>query len=371
MGLRRTERLVRSTILATPFMATNLLTHYEIAGRRHLEAALAQRARSGCGLVTISNHLSLFDDPMVLFKLLGIRHYSVESKCWWSTPCESNFSPSGSSSKDRFVRYFSDVSNMVFFARRGKLRKQVELVSEYAAIFEKRGGPELMSHLEAAAAREGQDVETWLRRFVTLGHQQHNAALNQVGMIEACARIATGDWLHFFPEGGRARTLHLRAPKKGVGKVLYHSEGAIILPICFYGMQDVWPVNATLPRLFKRVVVTIGEPVSSRQLAPLRAQQPGPEAFQALVDEAWESVSALRLTTLARYLGTAQAENMLRTDTPAAAAPAAEPIGSHASVPQVAEASGQAPCRPLRARRAAKEEISPSPAPTTSGNHPR
>ena len=327
MDLRRIERLVRSSILATPFRATNMASHYEIEGREHLEAALERRARTGGGLITISNHQSLFDDPIVLFQLVSPTHYSVETKAWWSTPCEHNFSPAGSTPKDRFVRYFSGVSNMVFFERPGKNGNGVRRVDDYAALLARRGGAGLARRVEAAAAAAGTDAETWLRRFVTTGDVDKLKALNQAGMIEACARVATGDWLHLFPEGGRSRTLSLRKPKRGVGKVIYHCPDAQVLPICFYGMHDVLPVKAALPRPFKKVVVTVGEPVPASRLDLLRRLPPSAETFQAVVEAAWESVVALRPNTLVKYLGPAKAEELLLAEAPAAYQPAGEVVG--------------------------------------------
>jgi len=75
------------------------------------------------------------------------------------------------------------------------------------------------------------------------------------------------------------------------------------LPFCFYGTQDVMPVNARLPRPFKRVVATIGPPLAAAELRELRAEAPRSEVYEALIDRAWQSVVALRGPTLARYLG--------------------------------------------------------------------
>jgi 1-acyl-sn-glycerol-3-phosphate acyltransferase len=333
--LRRWERLVRSEILATPFVVTNLLTRYEILGRENLETALAERQRRGCGMISISNHLSLFDDPMVFAELLGRRSFNVENKIWWSTPCESNFNPRGRGLAPGFVRYFSDVSNMVFFTRPTKVGHAIPLPDAYAPALMARGGPELVGRLEAEAARRGlPDVESLLRTYLTADPEHEgSSALDQTGMIEACARVGVGDWLHFFPEGTRSRTLHLKAPRKGVGKVIAFNPEALILPICFYGTQDVLPVKARAPRPFKRIVVTVGKPFEARRAIPRRASAPTPGFFQAVIDRAWTSVTTLRPMTLARYLGPAQAEALLRAEAPAAAAFAGERVGLPAQSP--------------------------------------
>lgn len=330
--LRRLERLVRSQILGAPFVAANMMTHWEFVGRENLSAALARRAEDGRGLVTISNHLSLFDDPLVIAEALGLRSFTVESKCWWSTPCESNFDPRGPGLAPRFVRYFSEVSNMVFFARLAKKGRPIELSTAYAPALSARGGPKLMERVEARAGALGLDPEQWLDRFLTKGDETSSLApLNQPGMVEACARVSLGDWLHFFPEGGRSRSLELRPARRGVGKVLYHNPDALVLPFCFYGTQEVMPVRSMLPRPFKRVVVTFGEPVEAHTL--LAGAKPTAESFEAVAQAAWRQVVQLRPATLIRYLGHRRAIAQLYLESQQAPADAVEPAPPAAPSP--------------------------------------
>ena len=191
-----------------------------------------------------------------------------------------------------------------------------------------------MDRLRDRAAREGVDLEQWLRRFVTPGQDQKMAALNQAGMVEACARVAVGDWIHFFPEGGRSRALHLRDPRRGVGKVLHRNPDAIVLPFCVYGTQDVMPIGSVLPRPGQRVVVTVGEPLRARDCIPSAAgTREGPAMFDAIAQQAWKEVKALRPLTLARYLGPAQATALLRAEAPAAYLPAGEAMAEPAQLP--------------------------------------
>ena len=304
---RRYERLLRSKILATPFVLSKLLSRFDIEGQEHLERAMARSKRTGRGLITISNHLSLFDDPLVLIAVLGQNNFTVETKWWWSTPCESNFSPQGKSLGSRFVRYFSDVANMVYFARPSK-KSRIKLPDSYMESMEQRGGAELTQRAEDQGRLLGVDGETYLRSFITPGDCERLAPLNQPGMMEACMRINTGNWLHFFPEGGRSRNLDLRPPKRGVGKVLYHCPNVDVIPICFYGTQDLMPVGAKLPRLGQRIAVTVGQPVPQRRMRALRRAPSSPEAYQAVVEGAWESVKSLRASTFARYKGEDPAE---------------------------------------------------------------
>jgi 1-acyl-sn-glycerol-3-phosphate acyltransferase len=299
--MSRLERRIRSSVFASTFTVANVLTRHEIFGQEHLLAAIGRSRCSGRGLITVSNHQSLFDDPMLIAALLGIRDLSCESKIWWSTPCQTNFSPNGKSLRDRFVRYFSDVSNMVFFARPGK-KGQIPVPDHYLESLSGFDRDEVRARIENRAAALGlPDGESYMRRFVTPGSPQHMAPLNQLGMVEACARVDLGYWLHFFPEATRSRGLELGSPKRGVGKVLYHCPDADVLPFCFCGMHTVMPVGATLPRPLQRVVVFIGEPVPARKLAELRRGAPTPERFQALASAAWEPIQSLWPLARARY----------------------------------------------------------------------
>jgi 1-acyl-sn-glycerol-3-phosphate acyltransferase len=299
--LRRHERRIRSKILGVPFVVTNLLTRHEVFGRENLLQAIERHRSRGTGLITISNHQSLFDDPMVLAALLGLTDLNVETKAWWSTPCQSNFAPEDNSLTSRCVRYFSDISNMVFFARAEK-HSRIDLPRHYLTALAERGRMDLVGRIQSRADAMQLSGESFLRRFLTEGgSEEHLAPLNQLGMVEACARIVLGDWLHFFPEGGRSRVLGLRPPRRGVGKVIYHCDEAEVLPFCFCGMHDVLPINSFMLRPLQRVVVFIGEAIPASRFAALR-QGPGtPERYHEVATAAWESVQSLWPLALARY----------------------------------------------------------------------
>lgn len=290
---RRLEKLHRSRILASPFTMARRFTNWEIIGQENLFRALETREREGRGIITVSNHQSLFDDPLVHQAILGIKNFTCEKKVWWSTPCKSNFNPNGASFSARFTRYFSEVSNMVFFERPAKKGGVLELPHSYMEALNQRGDANLIDRLMDRASLQGTGGESYLRRFVTPGNPIKLAPMNQTGMIEACARVGLGDWLHFFPEGGRSRTASLRPAKRGVGKVIYHSPNAQVLPIAFCGMHDVLPIKSLRPRFGKKVVVMIGEPVRADTLQALRTNGPSTDTFQALTATAWASVQVM------------------------------------------------------------------------------
>jgi 1-acyl-sn-glycerol-3-phosphate acyltransferase len=318
-GWSRIERLVRSRILGFPFVVVNALTKWEVHGRENLEAALRRRDATGRGLVTVSNHASLFDDPLVIMGLLGIHSFTVETKCWWSTACAANFNPQGRSLGSKFVRYFSDVSNMIFLSR-AKKRKDAPptVLDDPLEYLSGCIGDEGMARLMALAEREGRDIVGYLRSFYTKGPDGIHgsmAPLNQIGMIETIAKINAGQWIHLFPEGGRSRDVHLRAPRSGVGKVIYHAGESIVLPLCFHGTQDVLPVGAVLPRPFKKVVVNIGAPLSADMLDDMRRRPASLEVYGEVSHRIMHEIAALRPLVLERYFGAEGAAKVLLEET--------------------------------------------------------
>ncbi len=301
----------RSYFVGNSFNLINLFTRYDVEGREHLFEAVERAAAKGRGLITVSNHLSLFDDPMVLIAVLKLYNFNVETKCWWSTACASNFNPKGNGLGARVARWFNEVSNMVFMARSYKGCKAVELPDSLVDLLRSRVGRQRMELLEAKAREQGLEVEEYLRSFVTSRPGEHATSLDQVGMLEACARINVGDWLHFFPEAGRSRNLSLRPARPGVGKVIYHTPEAEVVPLCFYGTQDVLPVGALVPRPFQKVVVSVGKPVSAPVLESLRRGPATVETFSEIARFAMSGVAALRPGVLARYMGAQAAFDLL------------------------------------------------------------
>ena len=319
----------RSFFVGGSFSFINLFTRYEVEGRENLLEAVVRANAAGRGLITVSNHVSLFDDPMVLIAALKIRNFNVETKCWWSTACASNFNPQGKGLGARATRWFNSTANMVFMERAHKGCKRAELPASLADWLRPSLGWKRMELLRDAAARRGTDLEGLLWSFVTERAGEAPTSLDQRGMIEACARTNIGDWLHFFPEGGRSRDLTLRPARPGAGKVIYHSPEAEVVPLCFYGSQDVLPIGSVVPRPFKRVVVSVGKPLSAPILSGLRRGPATANTYEEISTFALSAVAALRPAVLARYLGTIKAFDVLAEEQAEAA------IGAHASIPPV------------------------------------
>lgn len=307
-------RDMRARMFSVPFILVHEMTDWEFAGQDKLIACIEEHQRTGKGLITVSNHVSLFDDPLVFIALLNMRFPSEKSKCWYSTACANNFNPDGKGLGSRITRYFSEVANMVFLSRaykRGEKQIEGDPIVEVQERFDER----LQRRVEARASSLGLDIENYIQTFLTPWGRGMSPGkvqtFNQTGLLEACVRIDSGDWVHFFPEGGRSRDMHLRPARPGVGKVIYDTPEARVVPICFYGTQDVMPVGAKFPVPGKKVHVSVGDPIERVDLEKLRRGPENADTYLALSRLAMDHVAALRPGVLSRYLGAEEAARLL------------------------------------------------------------
>lgn len=110
---------------------------------------------------------------------------------------------------------------------------------------------------------------------VTLG------AGNFKALAEAAARLAAGEVLGVFPEGGISRDGSLGPFRRGVA-LLALRTGTPVLPVAIAGTRDALPPGALRPRR-ARIRVRVGEP-----LPPGEALEPGP-----LTERVREAVATL------------------------------------------------------------------------------
>jgi len=171
------------------------LNHLQVEGLDRLERAQA----ADRGLITFSNHVSLFDDPW----LPGAVVRGGWRDMRWCATDDANF-------------FTHPLSRRFFSAGKG-----VPIV---------RG-----------------------------------AGLDQPGMHFLEDRLRDGDWVHIFPEGGRSRDPHqLRTPLKTGLAHLVQATAPLLLPYHHWGMEEVLPIGARLPRLGKHVQLRFGEITDSR-----------------------------------------------------------------------------------------------------------
>lgn len=86
----------------------------------------------------------------------------------------------------------------------------------------------------------------------------------QQGMDFVLQRLNEGGWVHTFPEGKVNIKQKWIRFKWGVGRLVSEcSKDPVILPICHFGMDNVLPnTRPFLPRVCKTITVVVGEPIS-------------------------------------------------------------------------------------------------------------
>jgi monolysocardiolipin acyltransferase len=90
------------------------------------------------------------------------------------------------------------------------------------------------------------------------------AGADQPGFAFIADRLRAGDWVHIFPEGGRTRDPNglLRTPfKNGIGRMILDTK-PIAIPYYHYGMHQVMPIGAYLPRFGHQVHLKFGTPTN-------------------------------------------------------------------------------------------------------------
>ena len=73
--------------------------------------------------------------------------------------------------------------------------------------------------------------------------------------------LAAGGVFGIYPEGTRTRDGYLHKGKTGVARLAL-SSGAPIVPVGMVGTDECQPTDKKLPRLFRRVTIRFGPPIS-------------------------------------------------------------------------------------------------------------
>jgi monolysocardiolipin acyltransferase len=202
-----------------------------------LERFDSLRERGGRGLLTFSNHVSIFDDPLLV----------------------SNFGPPD---YDRVRWVAADAIN--FF---------------------------------------GSPLKAWLFTAGKSVPIVRGSGLEQPGLLFLAERLREGGWVHVFPEGTRTRdprALMASSLKPGIGRLMAEAR-PIALPFYHYGMQDVLPVGARLPRRGRTVRVLFGSPLDcsdsyiGEAASPARASQSPTAVWESLASRAHATLRDLEL----------------------------------------------------------------------------
>ena len=215
------------------FMTT--MNSLDIEGVERFESLKLRRGR---GLLTFSNHVSLFDDP-ILPPNFGLPRY--EEIRWAATDA---------------VNFFGSPLTAWFFTS----GKGVPIVR--GAGLDQPGFQFLRDRL-----REGQ----WVHIFPEGGRTRHPLAL----------------MTHPF--------------KSGIGHLIAETQ-PIALPFYHYGMHEILPIGSKVPRIRKAVRLVFGNPIDcdERYLQGIKRQAEGadlsgPALWEALATRAYDALRELEL----------------------------------------------------------------------------
>jgi 1-acyl-sn-glycerol-3-phosphate acyltransferase len=108
--------------------------------------------------------------------------------------------------------------------------------------------------------------------------------------LDAARAVLMGGGLFaIYPEGTRSRTGKLHRGHTGAARLALET-GAPIIPVGLLGTADVQPVDAVVPRPFKRVEVRIGRPVDIERY---RRREGDHAVHRELIDEVMFEIQAL------------------------------------------------------------------------------
>jgi monolysocardiolipin acyltransferase len=228
--------IIARTVISGSRFVTRVMNRLDVEGREHLEAV---RERGGRGLLTVSNHVSLYDDPLLTSNFVRMSYDRIR----WVGADALNFFGSGKKA------WFFNSGRVVPIVRGG------------------RGG-----------------------------------GINQPGMQFLRDRLAEGDWVHMFPEGGRTRDPEGRMMpefKNGTGWLIAQTK-PLVLPFYHHGMMGILPVGSGFPRPGNRVRVVFHEPIDCDadwidQTCEKHAgdRTDGPKLWDAITAELYSTLSTM------------------------------------------------------------------------------
>ncbi|XP_064605381.1 tafazzin-like [Liolophura sinensis] len=110
----------------------------------------------------------------------------------------------------------------------------------------------------------------------------------QRGMGFLSDRLKQGHWVHFFPEGRvNLNKEHLRL-KWGVGRLISECNiTPVIIPMFHLGIDDILPNREPyIPRIRKRVTVLVGEPIEiSEEISHLKQAHKTPREIRKFITD--------------------------------------------------------------------------------------
>jgi len=96
--------------------------------------------------------------------------------------------------------------------------------------------------------------------------RRDGGSASERALASATDVLRAGRVFAIYPEGTRTRDGRLHRGHTGVARLAVHNDVAIV-PVGLVGTDEVQPVDARLPRLFRRVTIRIGAPVAPERYA--------------------------------------------------------------------------------------------------------
>ncbi|XP_076376613.1 tafazzin, phospholipid-lysophospholipid transacylase isoform X3 [Megalopta genalis] len=147
-------------------------------------------------------------------------------------------------------------------------------------------------------------TNTWHSYFFMLGRcipVIRGGGIYQEAMDFCVEKLASGDWLHVFPEGKVNMLKEDMRLKWGVGRLIMESPVTpLVIPICHLGMDDVLPNEPPYwLRMGNRVTMNYGDPIDfSDLMEKLRASKASVlETRKAIIDRIQEELQRLKTVT--------------------------------------------------------------------------
>jgi monolysocardiolipin acyltransferase len=113
-------------------------------------------------------------------------------------------------------------------------------------------------------------------------------------MMDVAARLlADGEWLNVFPEGTRTSGDEIQPFRWGAARLIVEARPRVIV-IYHRGMDAILPRGSYLPRFFKRIDVSCSEPIVFDELIECYRDRPQEQLYVAIVDELESVMNNLR-----------------------------------------------------------------------------
>ena len=119
--------------------------------------------------------------------------------------------------------------------------------------------------------------------------RREGGSASERALASAIEVLRAGRLFGIYPEGTRTRDGLLHRGHTGVARLALRT-GAPIIPIGLVGTDDVQPVDARFPRLFRQVTIRFGEPIEADRYANRDADH---LAFRELADEVMYEIAQL------------------------------------------------------------------------------